>query len=94
MPFPPSCDWHLRPAAEVLQAQQTDAARGLSAEEAARRLQEHGANELATQQARPWPKLLLDQFTDFMILVPLAAQWCRGCWANGSIPSSSSSSWC
>ena len=73
MPFPPSSDWHLRPAAEVLQAQQTDAARGLSAEEAARRLQEHGTNELATQQARPWPKLLLDQFTDFMILVLLAA---------------------
>ena len=72
MPFPPSSDWHLRPAAEVLQAQQTDAARGLNAEEAARRLQEHGANELATQQARPWPKLLLDQFTDFMILVLLA----------------------
>ena len=73
MPFPPSSDWHLRPAAEVLQAQQTDAARGLSAEEAARRLQEHGTNELATQQARPWPKLLLEQFTDFMILVLLAA---------------------
>ena len=72
-PDPSSSDWHLRDAAEVLQAQHTDPATGLSTDEAARRLARHGANALATQQARPWPALLLDQFTDFMILVLLAA---------------------
>ena len=87
-------DWHLKTGSEVLRAQRTDPASGLSPGEAARRLAERGPNELATQQAPPWPALLLDQFKDFMILVLLAAQWCRGCCANGSIPSSSSSSWC
>ena len=72
-PDPSSSDWHLRDAAEVLQAQHTDPATGLSTDEAARRLARHGANALATQQARPWPALLLDQFTDFMILVLLGA---------------------
>ena len=57
----------------MLQAQRTDPASGLTPEEAARRLTAHGANELATQQARPWPALLLDQFKDFMIGVLLAA---------------------
>ena len=73
-----SADWHLRDAAEVLRAQQTDPASGLSADEAARRLAQHGANELAQQQARPWYQLLLDQFTDFMILVLLAAALVSG----------------
>ena len=70
---PPPSDWHLRTGTEVLQTQRTDPASGLTPEEAARRLTAHGANELATQQARPWPALLLDQFKDFMIGVLLAA---------------------
>ena len=70
---PPPSDWHLRTGTEVLQAQRTDPASGLTPEEAARRQTAHGANELATQQARPWPALLLDQFKDFMIGVLLAA---------------------
>ena len=72
-PDPAAPDWHLRSTAEALQALQSDAASGLSADEAARRLQQHGANELATQTLRPWWALLLDQFKDFMILVLLAA---------------------
>ncbi len=57
---PPPSNWHLRTGTEVLQTQRTDPASGLTPEEAARRLTAHGANELATQQARPWPALLLD----------------------------------
>jgi len=72
-PDPAAPEWHLRSTAEALQALQSDAASGLSADEAARRLQQHGANELATQTLRPWWALLLDQFKDFMILVLLAA---------------------
>ncbi len=71
-------DWHLRPAAEVLRAQHSDADTGLTTDEAARRLAAHGANELATQEARRWPALLLEQFSDFMILVLLAAALVSG----------------
>ncbi|MEZ5608480.1 MAG: cation-translocating P-type ATPase [Burkholderiaceae bacterium] len=71
-------DWHLREARDVVRALATDADRGLSADEAAARLARHGANELATQRARPWPRLLLEQFTDFMILVLLAAALVSG----------------
>ena len=71
-------DWHLKTGSEVLRAQRTDPASGLSPGEAARRLAERGPNELATQQAPPWPALLLDQFKDFMILVLLAAALVSG----------------
>ncbi len=77
-PHPSPIDWHLRTSSEVLQAQQTDSASGLTPDEAARRLAEHGPNALATQQARPWPALLLDQFKDFMIVVLLAAALVSG----------------
>ncbi len=73
-----STDWHRRDTDEVLRAQQTDATRGLSRDEAARRLAEHGPNELATQKTRAWPALLLEQFKDFMILVLLAAALVSG----------------
>ncbi len=79
-PVPPAADddWHLKTGSEVLHAQRADLDHGLTAEEAARRLARHGTNELATQQARPWPALLLDQFKDFMILVLLAAALVSG----------------
>ncbi|MDO4705248.1 MAG: cation-translocating P-type ATPase [Comamonadaceae bacterium] len=75
-PCPP--DWHLLDADEALRAQRSDAACGLSADEAARRLAAHGPNALATQQARSWPALLLAQFRDFMIVVLLAAALVSG----------------
>lgn len=71
-------DWHLLEADEALRAQRSDAACGLSANEAARRLAAHGPNALATQQARSWPALLLAQFQDFMIVVLLAAALVSG----------------
>ncbi len=71
-------DWHLRDRDAVLRGQQVDPAIGLSANEAARRLQRDGANELATQPGRSWPVLLLEQFKDFMILVLLAAALVSG----------------
>ncbi len=70
---PQPAAWHLLESSAVLRAQQTDGATGLSTNEAARRLGRHGANALATQAARSWPALLLEQFKDFMIVVLLAA---------------------
>ena len=46
---------------------------GLSSEEAARRLEEYGRNELKEKQQRTLFMMILDQFKDFMILVLLAA---------------------
>ena len=60
-------------ATEVSAALATDPARGLAAEEAGRRLAQTGPNLLQEGRQRgPW-RILLDQFTDFMILVLLAA---------------------
>ena len=64
---------HARPAAEILRALAVDAAHGLSAAEAATRLAQHGPNVLIEGQRRGPARMLFNQFTDFMIVVLLAA---------------------
>ena len=65
--------WHQREATELLSEQGIDPAQGLSTEEAAQRLQQQGPNVLQEQARRsPW-RLLLAQFSDFMVLVLLVA---------------------
>jgi len=64
---------HARPAAEVLRALAVDPVQGLSAAEAATRLAQHGPNALIEGRRRGPVRMLLDQFTDFMIVVLLAA---------------------
>ncbi len=68
----PAPDWHARPAAEVLAS--LDAGRqGLSAEQAARRLERHGRNLLPPPSRRgPLLRFLL-QFHNVLIYVLLAA---------------------
>ena len=51
----------------------TDLVRGLEPDDARRRLVERGPNELTTRPRRPAWRQLLDQFTNAMILVLLAA---------------------
>ena len=64
--------WHLLPADAVLAAQQTDSS-GLTDEEAARRLAEHGPNRLTPPSRRgPLVRFLL-QFHNVLIYVLLAA---------------------
>ncbi len=66
-------DWHRLKADEVAARLATDIESGLAEGEAAGRLARHGANELAEGERRsPWI-MLASQFTDFMILVLLAA---------------------
>jgi Ca2+-transporting ATPase len=70
---PEARDWHLRDADDVARAHAVELRLGLHDEEANRRAALHGPNELVERARRsPW-KLLLDQFTDFMILVLLGA---------------------
>jgi Ca2+-transporting ATPase len=69
---PAAAPWH-RDGAEVATALGTDPSRGLSSEEAARRLAEHGPNEIAEKPTKPAWRMLLEQFANTMIVVLLVA---------------------
>jgi len=65
--------WHTLTIDEVAQRLETSPESGLSSADAAKRLAHFGANELKEKRARsPW-RMLLDQFTDFMIIVLIVA---------------------
>lgn len=66
-------DWHQLEASEAAERLGADPARGLDEQEAKRRLEEHGPNEIqAAQKISPW-SILLAQFKNVLILVLLAA---------------------
>lgn len=65
--------WHTLSAEETAQKLDTKTQGGLSHEEAGRRYAQYGANALHERKSRsPW-RMLLDQFSEFMILVLIAA---------------------
>jgi Ca2+-transporting ATPase len=65
--------WHCLSPAEVLEKMNTDPKKGLSDREGKERLARYGPNLLVkTAEISPW-RLLLNQFSDFMVLVLLAA---------------------
>ena len=64
---------HALPAAEVLRTLAVDPVHGLTAAEAAGRLVQKGPNALIEGRRRGPARMFLDQFTDFMIVVLLAA---------------------
>lgn len=72
-PAPTSSDWHLQAAAYALRSHAVDPATGLSPEQIRQLQITHGPNALPEAKRRSFGKLLLDQFSDFMILVLLAA---------------------
>lgn len=65
--------WHEKSVAGTLEELRTDRRRGLSEEEAARRLERYGPNRLEGKPPRSMVLRLLDQLKDPMILVLLAA---------------------
>ena len=65
-------EWHRLSPADVLQ-KLDGAATGLAVAEARKRLALHGANEIRRQIRRNPLRILLGQFTDFMIIVLLIA---------------------
>ena len=69
----PSRSWHHLPASESCAALASDPARGIAAAEAARRLAEHGHNELVEKPRPGFLAMLLGQFKDFLILILIAA---------------------
>ena len=65
--------WHCADSSEALVRLDSDAVLGLSAAEVATRQQQFGRNEIAGGPRRTLPMMVLRQFSDFMILVLLAA---------------------
>jgi Ca2+-transporting ATPase len=65
--------WHALHHDAVLERLESHSTRGLTHEEAGARLARHGRNVLEAHRGRHWSVMLVAQFTDFMILVLLAA---------------------
>ena len=72
-PADPSTDWHLREAHELAREHGVDPAHGLPHDVAQQRALQHGPNELQAVARRGPLSLLLAQFSDFMVLILLAA---------------------
>lgn len=68
-----SGDWHLRDAHELAREHDVNPAHGLTAQQVSQRARQHGANELPASGGRSLWSLVVDQFSDFMILVLIAA---------------------
>jgi potassium/sodium efflux P-type ATPase len=64
--------WSMPPS-EVITAVDTDLAHGLSTDVAARRLVDHGRNEITARPSTSWIRRLGQQFTDPLVILLLAA---------------------
>ncbi|MDH3583814.1 MAG: HAD-IC family P-type ATPase [Phycisphaerae bacterium] len=65
--------WHAVEGPEVVKRLETSLDTGLASREAADRLREHGPNTLQTDGRTPWPRVLLRQFVDVLILILVLA---------------------
>ena len=70
--------WHTLDAADVVAAMACDATRGLTADEAQRRLTEYGANVLPVEPGRSLWRMILDQVADPMIALLVVAALISG----------------
>lgn len=70
--------WYQQAADRCATALQVNTDQGLSSQEAQQRLQQFGPNHIAEVKARPWWRILFNQFKDVMILVLLAAALVSG----------------
>jgi Ca2+-transporting ATPase len=68
----PTTHWHTLQAEECLMQLQSDRSTGLSTEQVKERLQTCGANELQETPGRPRWQILLDQFTNIMLIMLIA----------------------
>lgn len=66
-------DWYQMTPDEAVAKLESDNRKGLSQEEAERRLSEHGTNELQEEEKKPLAKKLAEQFLDPMIIILLIA---------------------
>ena len=81
MPKPPKAEaiveagvaWHTKPVQAILELLRTDPKRGLTNDEAAKRLQLYGFNRIEAVRKEKWYWILLRQFTDVLIIILLIA---------------------
>jgi Ca2+-transporting ATPase len=71
-------DWHLREAHELARLHEVDLANGLEAVQVTERSLLHGLNELPSSEGRSIWQIVREQFSDFMILVLMAAALISG----------------
>lgn len=65
--------WHVQDSGKVLQLLAVDLAQGLSSEAVGQRLEVHGENAIQEAAKRPVWRMVLGQFTDFMVIVLIVA---------------------
>ncbi|TET96527.1 MAG: HAD family hydrolase, partial [Anaerolineales bacterium] len=65
--------WHVLEATEIVQALQTSPKQGLSEEEASRRLEQFGPNELEEAAKPSLFRLIFEQFNNFIVIVLVVA---------------------
>lgn len=68
-----SIDWHRLDQKEVAEKLQSSESHGLASQEAQKRLEHWGPNELVEKRRKSLVMMFVDQFKDFMILVLIAA---------------------
>ena len=64
--------WQTVSAAQALADLASDTTQGLTTQQVAERLQRYGANELEESGGRSWWQILLDQFTNIMLILLIA----------------------
>ena len=69
----PGSSFYAQDAQDAVRALQTDAKEGLSAAQAAQRLEQYGPNKLNEARKKTNLQRFLEQFKDVMILILLAA---------------------
>ena len=70
---PAAVEWYALSAEEVAARLGVDGARGLSAEEAARRLEQYGPNELESKGGPHPLRIFLRQFANILVIVLIVA---------------------
>ncbi len=69
----PATAWHAFGTEEVIEHLDVDPDAGLTTEEAARRFDEHGPNEIGGDEGTPWWQTLVDQFRNPLIYILIIA---------------------
>ncbi|MCL4394183.1 MAG: HAD-IC family P-type ATPase, partial [Chloroflexi bacterium] len=80
-----SFEWHHSTAAQVVDRLQTDANKGLDRDQVRERAEQYGPNQLREAKTQPPLALLLEQFTDFIVLTLVGAAIVSGVlqeWVN------------
>lgn len=69
----PQVNWHALPSDQILKQLSTPSDTGLTSEEAARRLESYGPNQLTEAVGVTFWQMLIDQFNNFVVIMLIAA---------------------